>query len=53
MKMYNLFSPKMNTSIVTVYLACFVYMYAKFQLTLECVDHRRILKDEPGHILYF
>lgn len=30
-----------------------IYVYNVFKLTLECVDHRRILKDEPGHILHF
>lgn len=40
----------MNASIITVHLIDFVF--AKFLLTLTYVDHRWILKDKAGDVLY-
>lgn len=40
----------MNASIITVHMIDLVF--AKFQLTLKCVDHRWILKDKAGDVLY-
>lgn len=43
-------SALMNASIITVHLTDFVF--AKFLLTLKYVDHRWILKDKAGDVLY-